>query len=156
MAAAKIFRPAPKIYLCHYSQTPAALSYTPTTLPPSLHMFARINQLARHLSHPLPNYAHTSAALSPVRAIAGIMTSNGAIPSPSEKSKRMIHTAGCLIIGDEVLGGKVRVFGSFQLLFLSWRRQLTRPDCRYEFCIFRKVLLQFGYCIKEDRGNWRR
>lgn len=24
-----------------------------------------------------------------------------------EKSKRMIHTAGCIIIGDEVLGGKV-------------------------------------------------
>ncbi|KAF6223833.1 hypothetical protein HO173_013164 [Letharia columbiana] len=23
-----------------------------------------------------------------------------------EKSKRMIHTAGCIIIGDEVLGGK--------------------------------------------------
>ena len=26
--------------------------------------------------------------------------------SPQEKSKRTIHTAGCLIIGDEVLGGK--------------------------------------------------
>lgn len=25
-----------------------------------------------------------------------------------ERSKRMIHTAGCIIIGDEVLGGKVR------------------------------------------------
>ena len=25
----------------------------------------------------------------------------------SERSKRMIHTAGCIIIGDEVLGGKV-------------------------------------------------
>lgn len=24
-----------------------------------------------------------------------------------ERSKRMIHTAGCIIIGDEVLGGKV-------------------------------------------------
>lgn len=24
-----------------------------------------------------------------------------------EKSKRLIHTAGCIIIGDEVLGGKV-------------------------------------------------
>lgn len=27
--------------------------------------------------------------------------------TPEEKSKRMIHTAGCIIIGDEVLGGKV-------------------------------------------------
>ena len=26
--------------------------------------------------------------------------------SAEEKSKRMIHTAGCIIIGDEVLGGK--------------------------------------------------
>lgn len=29
--------------------------------------------------------------------------------TPEEKSKRMIHTAGCIIIGDEVLGGKVRL-----------------------------------------------
>ena len=26
--------------------------------------------------------------------------------SAEERSKRMIHTAGCIIIGDEVLGGK--------------------------------------------------
>lgn len=26
--------------------------------------------------------------------------------SAQDKSKRMIHTAGCIIIGDEVLGGK--------------------------------------------------
>lgn len=29
--------------------------------------------------------------------------------TPEEKGKRMIHTAGCIIIGDEVLGGKVRI-----------------------------------------------
>lgn len=29
--------------------------------------------------------------------------------TPEGKSKRMIHTAGCIIIGDEVLGGKVRL-----------------------------------------------
>ena len=27
--------------------------------------------------------------------------------SAEERTKRMIHTAGCIIIGDEVLGGKV-------------------------------------------------
>lgn len=27
--------------------------------------------------------------------------------SIEEKNKRLIHTAGCIIIGDEVLGGKV-------------------------------------------------
>jgi hypothetical protein len=65
-------------------------------------MFSRFSQLARHLSRPLPNYAHTSAAAasSTVRAV---MTSSTA----DERNSRTIHTAACLIIGDEVLGGKV-------------------------------------------------
>lgn len=65
-------------------------------------MFARFSQLARHLSRPLPNYAHRSAAA----ASSGIMT--------SDKMEKMIHTAACLIIGDEVLGGKVSEF-------VAWR-----------------------------------
>ena len=79
-------------------------------------MFARLSQLTRHLSRPLPNYAHTSAAAfsTPLRSQSSIMTSSsqpGAV-SAEEKSKRMIHTAGCIIIGDEVLGGKVRILNS--------------------------------------------
>jgi hypothetical protein len=62
-----------------------------------IQMFGRFNQLARHLSRPLPNYAHRSAA-----AIASTMTSLS-----TESGRRMIRTAGCIIIGDEVLGGKV-------------------------------------------------
>jgi hypothetical protein len=63
-------------------------------------MFSRVSQLARHLSRPLPNYAHTSAA----GTFAGrIMTSSTA----DDRNTRTIHTAACLIIGDEVLGGKV-------------------------------------------------
>jgi len=27
--------------------------------------------------------------------------------SADERNKRMIHSAGCIVIGDEVLGGKV-------------------------------------------------
>ncbi|KAF2395690.1 Molybdopterin binding protein [Trichodelitschia bisporula] len=50
-------------------------------------MFARLHQLARHLTRPLPNYAHVSAAAAPM-------------------ASKKIHTAACLIIGDEVLGGK--------------------------------------------------
>ena len=65
-------------------------------------MLARLTQLTRHLSLPLPKYAHTSAAISRATFGSGIMTS-----SADERSKRMIHTAGCIIIGDEVLGGKV-------------------------------------------------
>jgi len=60
-------------------------------------MFSRLSQLARHLSRPLPNYAHASAFAS-----GRVMTSSSA----DERNTRMIHTAACLIIGDEVLGGK--------------------------------------------------
>lgn len=63
-------------------------------------MFSRVSQLARHLSRPLPNYAHTSAA--------GTCTTRIMTPSAAdERNTRTIHTAACLIIGDEVLGGKV-------------------------------------------------
>jgi len=62
-------------------------------------MFSRLSQLARHLSKPLPNYAHRSAAA---------LTSKPNMTSSTQSSSnaRQIHTAGCLIIGDEVLGGK--------------------------------------------------
>ena len=76
---------------------------------PSFHtcsMFARLSQLNRHLSRPLPNYAHSSAVASRPFFTGSIMTSTS---SAEERSKRMIHTAGCIIIGDEVLGGKVRI-----------------------------------------------
>jgi hypothetical protein len=65
------------------------------------HMFSRINQVARHLSRPLPNYLHRSAAAATFR-----LTSNPAIMADAN-NKRTINTAACLIIGDEVLGGKV-------------------------------------------------
>ncbi|KAF2432574.1 molybdopterin binding domain protein [Tothia fuscella] len=58
-------------------------------------MFARLNQIARHLIRPLPAYAHRSAFTFP--------STNSHIMSTNKKT---IHTAACLIIGDEVLGGK--------------------------------------------------
>lgn len=61
-------------------------------------MIGRFNQLARHLSRPLPNLAHTPAGL------AASMTSSAKF---FENKTKTIHTAACLIIGDEVLGGKV-------------------------------------------------
>ena len=67
-------------------------------------MFARLGQLARHLSRPLPNYAHTSAARAGLFGGAAVDWPKMA----AERNKRMIHTAGCIIIGDEVLGGKVK------------------------------------------------
>lgn len=65
-------------------------------------MFSRINQVARHLSRPLPNYLHRSAAAATSR----LTSSNPAIMADAN-NKRTINTAACLIIGDEVLGGKV-------------------------------------------------
>ncbi|KAH8808842.1 MoaB/Mog domain-containing protein [Xylogone sp. PMI_703] len=65
-------------------------------------MFARISQLARHYSRPLPNYAHTSAAA----AVNGAKHLMATTATPDEKNTRTIRTAACLIIGDEVLGGK--------------------------------------------------
>lgn len=62
----------------------------------------RLSQLAKHLSRPLPNYLHTSAAAASSR----VMTSSPSA-TPDERNSRTIHTAACLIIGDEVLGGKV-------------------------------------------------
>ena len=62
-------------------------------------MFSRINQLARHFSRPLPNYLHNSAARTGLSFTSRIMA--------GDSTKRMINTAACLIIGDEVLGGKV-------------------------------------------------
>lgn len=67
-------------------------------------MFSRINQVARHLSRPLPNYLHNSAVASKP-SLGGLSTASA---MAQERSKKMIHTAACLIIGDEVLGGKVR------------------------------------------------
>ena len=78
------------------------LSLLLCSLPSSLallSMLARVSQLTRHLSRQLPAYTHRSAA-----ALSGAMTSS----TGDSLGKRMIHTAACLIIGDEVLGGKVR------------------------------------------------
>ena len=67
-------------------------------------MFSRISQLTRHLSRPLPNYTHTSAAAISANRVMTSLTATA-----DERNSRTIHTAACLIIGDEVLGGKVCV-----------------------------------------------
>ncbi|KAI0158607.1 molybdenum cofactor synthesis domain-containing protein [Pestalotiopsis sp. NC0098] len=65
-------------------------------------MISRIAQVARHLSRPRPNFVHNSA----FSASAGGLLSSRIMASPDERQSRTIHTAACLIIGDEVLGGK--------------------------------------------------
>ncbi|KAJ4328504.1 hypothetical protein N0V84_001020 [Fusarium piperis] len=61
-------------------------------------MFSRISQVARHLSAPI---AVTAARTRPF-AFGSVM----APISADERNARTIQTAACLIIGDEVLGGK--------------------------------------------------
>ena len=90
------------LLLARVSSYRAVLSKPRSVQSIKYQMFARLSQLSRHLSRPLPNYAHTSAASSRTAIESGIMTS-----SADERNKRMIHSAGCIIIGDEVLGGKV-------------------------------------------------
>jgi hypothetical protein len=67
-------------------------------------MISRITQVARHLARPRPNFVHNSSFSA---GSSGILTSR-IMASPDERQSRTIHTAACLIIGDEVLGGKVR------------------------------------------------
>lgn len=58
-------------------------------------MFSRISQITRHLSVPIANNTRRFA-------LGRIM----APVSADERNSRTISTAACLIIGDEVLGGK--------------------------------------------------
>lgn len=60
-------------------------------------MFSRLSQVTRHLSH-------SSLAQAARAAAPGMMVATAV----DERRTRTIHTAACLIIGDEVLGGKVR------------------------------------------------
>lgn len=84
---------------CHSRHIPQLLLYHID------HMFSRISQFARHFSRPLPNYAHKSAAY-PAVANSVSRALNMALRNADDRNNRMIHTAACLIIGDEVLGGK--------------------------------------------------
>jgi hypothetical protein len=103
-------------------------------------MFARLSQLARHLSRPLPNYAHRSAAAS-----SGVMT--------SDTGKNMIHTAACLIIGDEVLGGKVgSLVGMDRFMLIAF----FNVDCRHEFRLHGEILFLLRHGNEAYRSDRRR
>ncbi|KAI0447012.1 molybdopterin binding domain-containing protein [Xylaria telfairii] len=71
-------------------------------------MNSRITQLARHFTRPRPNLGYISTAVGS-RSSAGCVSSRimaSASTLTDAKDTRTIHTAACLIIGDEVLGGK--------------------------------------------------
>lgn len=91
-------------------------------------MYSRLNQLARHFSRPLPNYLHNSAARSGLLAT----TSSTMADSNGKSGKRMINTAACLIIGDEVLGGKVSKSCVHIIPLASQLSAETHVDGRYQ------------------------
>lgn len=62
-------------------------------------MYSRLSLIARHISKPLPSFSQRASTVRP-----GLLI--GAMASADERYSRTIHTAACLIIGDEVLGGK--------------------------------------------------
>ncbi|RYP48132.1 hypothetical protein DL768_005929 [Monosporascus sp. mg162] len=67
-------------------------------------MFSRLSQVARHLSKPRTGFGHISAAAAATSRSSGLTSTTMA--SADERNSRTINTAACLIIGDEVLGGK--------------------------------------------------
>ncbi|KAL2373974.1 molybdopterin binding domain-containing protein [Blastomyces gilchristii SLH14081] len=68
-------------------------------------MIPRINQLVRRLSRPRPNSVHIPAATA-ARPIGSPLSMTSYTVTALANSKKTIRTAACLIIGDEVLGGK--------------------------------------------------
>lgn len=80
------------------------------------------------------------------------MSLSAASTAASERNKKTINTAACLIIGDEVLGGKVSLsLRTIQDLY-RWDGTVTKEDSllmtipivdgRYELCIHGEILLQ--------------
>jgi hypothetical protein len=94
----------------HYRE----LSISSRGLTLGSYMFGRLGQVARHLSRPVPAFAHSSAATFRSSLTSSVMA--GATTTTQQKG--LIHTAACLIIGDEVLGGKVMLFCLLLLLVL--------------------------------------
>ncbi|CCF43789.1 molybdenum cofactor synthesis domain-containing protein [Colletotrichum higginsianum] len=64
-------------------------------------MFARLTQLSRHI----PSAQTLTQAVKPAFPLSGLARARIMV-SADERNTRTIHTAACLIIGDEVLGGK--------------------------------------------------
>ncbi|KAK1767979.1 MoaB/Mog domain-containing protein [Phialemonium atrogriseum] len=69
-------------------------------------MFSRVALLARHLSRPALCSSRIPASASALRQGGGANSIMASGISADQRDSRTINTAACLIIGDEVLGGK--------------------------------------------------
>lgn len=77
-------------------------------------MFSRLSQLSRHL----PSAYTIAQPVKPFVPVPGL--ARRIMVSADERNTRTIHTAACLIIGDEVLGGKVRETKPAQCYVWPW------------------------------------
>lgn len=80
-------------------------------------MLPRLTQITRQFSIPSASTLRSSRRWAATMAEADL------------RNTRAIQTAACLIIGDEVLGGKVRT-GSDMHKDLAQRLTANVPDCR--------------------------
>lgn len=117
----------------------------------TLLMLNRLNLLRRHLPLSLSSSRPTvpsvcSLASSPLPAMT----------SAAANFTNPIHTAACLIIGDEVLGGKVREILSNEILPYE-RIELTSEslDDRYQLPVPGQVLLRSRHPTEKGRGHSR-
>lgn len=82
-------------------------------------MYSRLTQISRHLSRPIPNLAYKSLATDTLGLNRTMKSSD------KEQNARTIHTAACLIIGDEVLGGKTVDTNSAYMAKFCFRLGMT-------------------------------
>ncbi|KAI0597480.1 molybdopterin binding domain-containing protein [Biscogniauxia sp. FL1348] len=128
-------------------------------------MTSRLSQLTRHLSQSnlYPNLGPISAAASRPRSgvASRIMASSAAASasasaSADQRNTRTIHTAACLIIGDEVLGGKnlkrVEVIEDDESEIIeAVRRMSDRYDfvvTRHDDITYQSIARAFGLRLK--------
>ncbi|KYK59271.1 molybdenum cofactor synthesis domain-containing protein [Drechmeria coniospora] len=100
-------------------------------------MLPRLSQIARHLSTP---------PLSSLRSPRGPSAIARMAPS-GERNARMIHTAACLVIGDEVLGGKMEPV-------LTYRKTVdTNSAYMAKWCFSLGINLKRIEVIEDDEGE---
>lgn len=114
-------------------------------------MLSRLNLLTRHLSRPFNPTRPSIPALSTTplapRPVPSAMT--------SAAHAKPIHTAACLIIGDEVLGGKVIQSSYWNQRQSTLTGVMPLADHRHQLAVPSQVLLLVGNATAEDRGHPR-
>jgi len=114
---------------------------------PFIFMLSRLNLLSRHLSRTFGSSRPTSPTLSSL-----VRPGLAAMTSAHPNFTKPIHTAACLIIGDEVLGGKVR---TISVRYRVYALTFPHPDNRHQFTLPSQVLLQPRHPAEARRGHPR-